>query len=146
MENNEHGLLDNWLKNIKDIYRKNRYAVDSKTSSKEKLDLMCELSVIEQVKNICHTTMVQKAWKNGRELAVHGWIYNIEDGILKDLNICVTILDEVSDTHRLRWIGFLLSYQCMILQNRPEPVRLIVHFRSACFPAPPFPISPNYRW
>jgi len=56
----------------------------------KKLDLLCELNVREQVTNICNTTMVQNAWKQGRELFVHGWIYNIENGILKDLDACIT--------------------------------------------------------
>lgn len=56
----------------------------------EKLDLLCELNVKEQVVNVCNTTVVQKAWKTGAELSVHGWIYNIENGILKDLDNCIT--------------------------------------------------------
>jgi len=57
---------------------------------------------MEQVANVCHTTIVQSAWKAKQKLAVHGWIYSIEDGILKDLNICVTNSDEISQTHRIR--------------------------------------------
>jgi carbonic anhydrase len=63
---------------------------------------LCELNVIEQVANICHTTIVQNAWKAGQELTVHGWIYSIEDGILKDLNVCSTNSDEISHTHRMK--------------------------------------------
>lgn len=102
LENKEHGLIDNWLSHIKDIYRIHREKVDSLSTQKEKLNLMCELNVWEQVLNVCNTTIVQKAWKVGQELAIHGWIYNIEDGILKDMNICVTNFDEVNEVFKLK--------------------------------------------
>lgn len=102
MESKEHGLIDNWLQNIKDVYRYHQAAIDALGDEQEKIDLLCELNIVEQVKNICHTTIVQSAWKTGQELAVHGWIYSIENGILKDLNVCITGPDEISHTHRLR--------------------------------------------
>ncbi len=102
MENKEHGLIDNWLRHIKDIYRYHQNEVDVLQTKKEKLNLMCELNVVEQVFNVCHTTIVQNAWKAGQELAVHGWIYNIEDGILKDLDICITSQNEIAQTHRIK--------------------------------------------
>jgi carbonic anhydrase len=102
MDNQEHGLIDNWLRNIKDIYRYHEAKIDALQDDKEKIDLLCELNVMEQVANVCHTTIVQSAWKAKQKLAVHGWIYSIEDGILKDLNICVTNSDEISQTHRIR--------------------------------------------
>jgi carbonic anhydrase len=89
-ENKSHGLIDNWLLNIKDIYRYHQQRIDALTNETEKLNLLCELNVIEQVANVCHTTIVQNAWRNGQELVVHGWIYSIEDGILRDLDVCVT--------------------------------------------------------
>ncbi len=85
LENHEHGLIDNWLRHIKDVYRFNAEKFNGLTHEK-KLDLLCELNVTEQVKNISNTTIVQNAWKNGQELYVHGWIYNIKNGILKDLD------------------------------------------------------------
>lgn len=93
MDNKEHGLIDNWLRNIKDVYRYHQAQIDSIQNEHEKFDFLCELNVIEQVYNVCHTTIVQNAWRSGQELAVHGWIYSIEDGILKDLNVCITGLD-----------------------------------------------------
>ncbi|NOY40138.1 MAG: carbonate dehydratase [Nitrospirae bacterium] len=96
MEDKEHGLIDNWLQNIRDVYRYHQDRIDALQDEKEKINLLCELNVIEQTANICHSTIVQSAWKSGQELAVHGWIYNIEDGILKDLNVCITNLDEMS--------------------------------------------------
>jgi carbonic anhydrase len=102
LENKEHGLIDNWLLNIKDIYRYHQQQIDVLTDEAKRLNLLCELNVIEQVANVCHTTIVQNAWKNGQELAVHGWIYSIEDGILRDLNVCVTNVNELPHTHRMR--------------------------------------------
>jgi len=102
LENQDHGLIDNWLRHIKDVYRCHQDRLDTLQSEKQKLDLLCELNVIEQVANICHTTIVQSAWKAGQDLTVHGWIYSIEDGILKDLNVCTAGLDEISHIHRLK--------------------------------------------
>jgi carbonic anhydrase len=101
MDNKEHGLIDNWLRNIKDIYRYHQVRLDSLQSEKEKINLLCELNVIEQAANICHTTIVQTAWRSGQDLTVHGWIYSIEDGILKDLNVCTTNIGEISEAHRM---------------------------------------------
>jgi len=92
MENKEHGLIDNWLQNVKDIYRSHQAEIDSIRNQKDKMNLLCELNVVKQVENICQTTIVQGAWNAGQELAVHGWIYSIKNGILKDLNVCKTRL------------------------------------------------------
>ncbi len=92
MEDQEHGLIDNWLRHVKDVIRFNAEKFDGLEHGK-KLDLLCELNVKEQVINICNTTVVRKAWKQGAELSVHGWIYNLENGILKDLDTCVTSND-----------------------------------------------------
>ncbi len=102
MDNRSHGLIDNWIRNIKDLYRFHQTQIDSLQNEKEKINLLCELNVVEQVANICHTAIVQNAWNSGQKLSVHGWIYSIEDGILKDLNVCTTGLDEISQTHRLK--------------------------------------------
>jgi carbonic anhydrase len=96
LENNEFGLIDNWLLNIKNTYHMHQSTIDNLQNHKDKVNLLCELNVIEQVKNVCHTTIVQRAWKTGQDLTVHGWIYNIKDGLLKDLDVCVTNLDELS--------------------------------------------------
>lgn len=109
MEDHEHGLIDNWLRNIKDIYRYHKIKIDSLETEKDKVDLMCELNVAEQVANICHTTVVRNAWKCGQKLAVHGWIYNIEDGILRDLNICIKTPNEISLLHRDKITSLLAS-------------------------------------
>lgn len=101
MDNQEHGLIDNWLRNIKDTYHKHQTQIDALENQRDRVNLLCEFNVKEQVANICHTTIVQKAWKAGQPLAVHGWIYSIENGILKDLNVCITNLEEISQIHRI---------------------------------------------
>ena len=102
VDNHEHGLIDNWLRNIKDVYRLHQEKIDALQTEKDRLNLLCELNVVEQVANVCHTTIVQGAWKGGQELTVHGWAYSIEDGILKDLNVCVSNSIDISQTHRLK--------------------------------------------
>lgn len=102
LEKNENGLIDNWLRHIKDVYRYHRQTLDACEDQKTKVNMLCELNVIEQVANVSHTTIVQNAWKANQELTVHGWIYNIEDGILKDLSVAVQSTSEISETHRMR--------------------------------------------
>ncbi|HAI97822.1 MAG: carbonate dehydratase [Cycloclasticus sp.] len=85
MENSDHGLIDNWLGHIKDVHRLHADELKKISDATDKLHRLCELNVIEQVSNICNTTIVKNAWKNGASLSVHGWIYNIENGILKDI-------------------------------------------------------------
>lgn len=98
MENQEHGLIDNWLRHIKDVSRFNTEKLKGLKHDK-KFDLLCELNVIEQVKNVCNTTIVQNAWKEGVELSVHGWIYNIENGILRDLDTCITSSEQLAEKY-----------------------------------------------
>jgi len=85
LENIDHGLIDNWLGHIKDVYRLHATELDAITDQEEMEHRLCELNVIEQVANVCDTTIVKNAWKSGAELSVHGWVYNIKNGILKDI-------------------------------------------------------------
>ena len=89
IERQEFGLIDNWLRKIKDVYAANKEALDSEPDPEKRLNLLCEMNVRQQVLNICHTSIVQNAWREGRELAVHGWIYAIADGLLKDLGFTI---------------------------------------------------------
>ena len=84
LEGHEHGLIDNWLRHVKDVIRFNEDQFEG-LNQDQKLDLLCELNVKEQVNNICNTTILQNARKQGKTVSVHGWIYNIGNGILKDL-------------------------------------------------------------
>lgn len=96
------GLIDNWLRHIKDIYVLNHQAIDSLASTTDKVDRLCELNVAQQVANVCHTSIVQDAWRAGRKLNVHGWIYSIADGLLKDLNLCVDHSDQIDPIFRTK--------------------------------------------
>ena len=98
MENQDHGLIDNWLRHIKDVIRFNTTKLAG-LDQEQKSDLLCELNVIEQVKNVCNTTIVQNTWKAGVELSVNGWIYNINNGILKDLGTCITSTQQLEAQH-----------------------------------------------
>jgi len=101
MENKELGLIDNWLRNIKDTYHHHHRKLDLLSSNQAKLDALCELNVRAQVANVCHTTVVQNAWRRGQELSVHGWIYSIADGILHDLEVTVTGLEQVPEIYHI---------------------------------------------
>lgn len=98
-----YGLIDTWLRHIKDVYRHHQQILDAIADEHEKLNKLCELNVIEQVANVCHTSIVQKAWNSGQELTVHGWIYAIADGLLKDLEVCVDGVSGISETYHVSW-------------------------------------------
>jgi carbonic anhydrase len=83
--NKPMGLIDGWLKSIKDVYQEHKYEIEACPEHEDKLKLLCEKNVQAQVKHVCQTDFVKKSWQQGNELSVHGWIYNIEDGRLKDL-------------------------------------------------------------
>jgi carbonic anhydrase len=83
------GLIDNWLRHIKDVYRFHKNGLDKILDKTEKVDKLCELNVIEQVANVCNTTILRNAWDNNKQVKVHGLVYNIRDGVLKDLNVSV---------------------------------------------------------
>jgi len=85
MEDRDHGLIDNWLRHIRDVRRFNADSLDGLDDGMQ-MDKLCELNVREQVSNVCNTSVVQKAWENGADLTVHGWIYDINNGLLKDLD------------------------------------------------------------
>jgi len=87
LENKNHGLIDNWLQHIKDVRRQHASKFEHIKNQGDELDRLCELNVIEQATNVCNTTVVQQAWENGNILSVHGWIYSIANGKLKDLKV-----------------------------------------------------------
>ena len=84
MDGQQHGLIDNWLRHIRDVSRFHADKLEA-LDGHEKLDALCELNVVEQVNNVSNSTVVQKAWRDGVELSIHGWIYNIENGLLRSL-------------------------------------------------------------
>ncbi|WP_076418670.1 MULTISPECIES: carbonate dehydratase [Colwelliaceae] len=89
LDDESHGLIDNWLRHIEDVHRFNKEELDTVSDPEKKADLLSELNVIEQVTNVSHTTILKNAWKNNQDITVHGFIYNIHDGILQDLNVSV---------------------------------------------------------
>jgi carbonic anhydrase len=97
MSDKQNGLVDNWLRNIKDVYHYNKDSVASCGSNKEKTDLLVELNVKKQVQNIAGTDIVQSAWSKGKKLKIHGWAYQLDTGLLKDLKVDVGGEQDLSD-------------------------------------------------
>ncbi len=91
----EMGLIDNWLRHVEDVYLRYRDVLEAIPDMTARVDRLCEYNVLEQVENLCRTTVIQTAWKNGQPLTVHGWVYRVDDGILRDLDICINAIDEI---------------------------------------------------
>jgi len=100
MHNLQLGLIDNWLRHVQDVMHNHEALLAKISDETERLNRLCELNVIEQVLNVSRTTVVQNAWNRGQQLAVHGWIYGIGDGLLRDLDICITNQNELSATYK----------------------------------------------
>ncbi|KAJ3395025.1 hypothetical protein HDU84_004483 [Entophlyctis sp. JEL0112] len=98
MSNKQFGLIDNWLRNIKDIFTANIQQLQS-LPDPEKADVLVELNVAKSVLNLCHTTIVQNAWARKQSLSIHGWVYRLSDGILEDLELCINQKDEVDSIY-----------------------------------------------
>ncbi len=94
------GLIDNWLRHIQDVHQKHEGQMRSLGSGVAAGNRLCELNVIEQALNVCQTTIVHDAWQRGQELAVHGWIYALDDGLIRDLNMTVTSVQETAEVYR----------------------------------------------
>ena len=100
LEDQEFGLIDNWLRHIKDIYRLYEAEFEG-LDTQQRFDQLCELNVVEQVANVCHTTIIQNAWKRGQDVSVHGFIFSIEDGILRDLGVHFNAVNQLPQIYRL---------------------------------------------
>jgi carbonic anhydrase len=98
--NSRLGLIDNWLRHVQDVRKKHAASIDGLPDDAARLHRLCELNVVEQVFNVCQTTIVQNAWDRGKKLEVHGWIYDLHDGLLKDLAVCVENPDEFARVQR----------------------------------------------
>lgn len=101
-EDGDNGLADNWLRNIKDVHHRHRARLEAVEGEEARLDLLCELNVMTQVAHVCQTTIAQNAWGRGQQLAVHGWIYGLKDGLLKDLDCTVDSAEQIPDAYRVR--------------------------------------------
>jgi carbonic anhydrase len=100
LEEKRHGLIDNWLRHIQDVANLYEDVLSEIDDADEKLNKLCDLNVIEQVLNVGETTIVQDAWKRGQELRVHGWIYDLSDGVIADLGIHLENLADVKTLRR----------------------------------------------
>lgn len=102
MEDHHLGLVDNWLRHIRDVYATNKEELDRIKESKQRFNRLVELNVFHQVMNICHTTIIQEAWFHNQPLSVHGWVYDLESGKLKDLNWRFSSIDQVEKIYRVQ--------------------------------------------
>jgi carbonic anhydrase len=93
------GLSDNWLRHLQDVRDKHARSLDRQRDDTACHDRLCELNVVEQVANVCATTIVQDAWDRAQELTIHGWIYGISNGLLRDLNVSVGAPDEFAPAY-----------------------------------------------
>jgi carbonic anhydrase len=93
------GLIDNWLRHVQDVYQKHSAQMVSLEAAAAGRRL-CELNVVEQVLNVCQTTIVQDAWQRGQDLAIHGWIYALDDGLLRDLGVTITDAQETAAVYQ----------------------------------------------
>ncbi len=89
LQENNLGLIDNWLRHVQDVRAKHRAQLDALETEKQQHERLCELNVIEQVTNVSQTTVVRDAWSRNQKLTVHGWIYDLSDGLLRDLDVSV---------------------------------------------------------
>ena len=93
------GLSDNWLRHVQDVRHRHHDRLSGITDQARAANRLCELNVIEQVQNVCETTIARDAWERGQELSVHGWIYGLHDGLLRDLDVTVTAFAETEPVH-----------------------------------------------
>lgn len=98
----QYGLVDNWLRNIRDVYYNNRELFGDSLGIREKVNLLCELNVAQQVANVSHTNIVQNAWDTGQPLSIHGWIYDIHDGLLKQLTPIIDSVEQIPEQYRAK--------------------------------------------
>ncbi|XLS29048.1 carbonate dehydratase [Flavobacteriaceae bacterium M23B6Z8] len=97
MSNKSLGLINNWVRHIKDVYKMNQNELNAIADEKERFDRLVELNVKEQVHDLAKTSIIQRAWKNGQQLELHGWVYGIGDGIIKDLNVNMSSEDGLEE-------------------------------------------------
>jgi len=90
MDPQRHGLIDNWLRHIQDTANLHSHLLNAIDDPNDKLERLCQLNVAEQVQNVGETTIVQDAWNRGQDLEVHGWIYSLQDGLIRDLDISIS--------------------------------------------------------
>ncbi len=95
MQHQEFGLIDNWLRHVQDTLNKYQNYLATFGDESSRMDAVCELNVMEQVFNVCENTLVRNAWKRGQNITVHGWIYSVEDGLLRDLDLSLATIEQM---------------------------------------------------
>ena len=100
LENRRVGLADNWLHHVQDVHHKHEARIAAVPDTARRIGHLCELNVIEQVANVCQTTIVGDAWDRGQPLSVHGWVYGLEDGLVRDLLTTVTAREEAGERYK----------------------------------------------
>ena len=103
MSNDSIGIIDNWIRHIKDVYRFHQKTLDDITDDVERFNKFVELNVIEQVYDLSKTSIVQNAWRNGQELTVHGWVYGLNSGFVTDLNVNISSNNELDEVYQLKF-------------------------------------------
>ena len=116
LRGDRHGLVDNWLRHVQDVRDKHESLLKILDNEVERADQLCELNVIEQVLNVCQTTIVRDAWQRGQELTIHSWIYGLHDGLIRDLGMAVGSWKEVEPAHRKAIVSLGKS-------TRPAPAK-----------------------
>nr|WP_322624377.1 carbonate dehydratase [uncultured Flavobacterium sp.] len=101
MGNEQIGIIDNWIRHIKDVYRQNRQLLDAIENENERFNTFVEVNVREQVYDLARTSIVQNAWNNGQELHLHGWVYGLDSGIVKDLDVNLSDNTDLEKAERL---------------------------------------------
>lgn len=101
LEGRQLGLVDYWVRSIRDVYYANKDLIDSISDDTTRLNHLCELNVIQQVANVSHTNIVQNAWKRGQELSIHGWIYGLNDGLVRNLMEPINCMEQVPEQYRI---------------------------------------------
>jgi len=101
MTNSHIGLIDNWIRHIKDVYRFHQDELNAITEEKMRFDRFVELNVIEQVMDLAKTSIIQEAWESGQSVHVHGWVYDIKDGLVNDLDITIKNNESLGAVYQL---------------------------------------------
>lgn len=101
LSNKQFGIIDNWLRHVKDVYRLHSHELDAIADETDKINRLVELNVIEQVFNLCKTTIVQNAWNKRADLEIHGWVIQLDSGFVKDLNVTCSNADHLGSVFDL---------------------------------------------
>jgi carbonic anhydrase len=127
LHNRRIGIADNWLRHVQDVRNKHRTLIEAQPDDEARLQLLCELNVLEQSLNVCETTVVQDAWARGQAVVVHGWVYGLHNGLLQDLQMTVRDASEVQPAYdaalaamRSRYPGAAPSHTHQQTQNQSE--------------------------